>query len=122
MKLDLELVREILLAAEAHKHGFIDKNPSIPEYTNEQVDYHVYIMKQDGLVEAMITTDADSLSPSALISNLTNKGHEFVRLSESSKTWGKAKEAIVASGVSITLTTAFEMLKSLANSYLKFPS
>lgn len=119
MKYDLELVRKILQAAEDHPHGSLDDNPTIEGYTSEQIGYHVYIMAQDNLVKAFDDSSMDSPSPRWQILNLTSKGHEFLAYSESQATWNKAKEKIAEAGISVTLTTVFEVLKNFATASIK---
>ena len=119
MKYDLDLVRKILQATEDHPHGSLDDNPTIEGYTSEQVGYHVYIMEQDSLVKAIDDSSMDSPSPFWRVLSLTAKGHEFLALSKSAATWNKAKEKIAEAGISVTLTTIFDVLKSFANAYTK---
>jgi len=52
MKRDLELVKQILLRVEEREH--VEQNFSIPGYDDKVVAYHVAIMEQAGLVDAIV--------------------------------------------------------------------
>ena len=53
MKRDMSLVREILLATEAHPPGQGPADIQVPGFSAEQVSYHVKIMAEAGLIEAL---------------------------------------------------------------------
>ena len=53
MKRDMELVRQILLAIEAHKDMKQKIKPEIEGYSEEQIMYHVKILADAGLIEAI---------------------------------------------------------------------
>jgi len=98
MKRDMDLVRQILLAAEANEHGLVGGNPDIDGYTDEQVAYHVYLMNEAGLVQAADTTSMGSDSPEAMLNHLTWSGHDFLDAAREPSRWQKAKEIIAKAG------------------------
>lgn len=102
MKRDLNLVREILLWTDQQEEGSFGCNPEIPEYTEEQVAYHVHIMGQAGLVESADITDMGSSSPAGLLMSVTWAGHDFIRVSKDETTWKKAQSKVLSSGMSFT--------------------
>ncbi|MCF6156804.1 MAG: DUF2513 domain-containing protein [Candidatus Brocadia sp.] len=57
MKRDMDLVRQILLAIEAHKDMKQKIKLEIEGYSEEQIMYHVKILADAGLIEA---TDVSS--------------------------------------------------------------
>ena len=114
MKRDLELVRKILLAMEAHEHGFFSKYPEIENYTREEIGYHVFIMKQAGLIDAAERNTIRSKSPDAVPLNLTWFGHEFLESSKDKKIWEKAKRVVIEPAGGIAIDVLIEWLKSEA--------
>lgn len=92
MKLDKDLVREILLAIEESEH---DPDDSI-EVTVEgrdprQVSYHLMLLHEAGFVlaEDLISTD-DELAWGAR--RLTYAGHEFLDTVRDGEVWRRTKE------------------------------
>ena len=53
MQRDMDLVRAILLAVEAHPAGFAPDPLAIEGYTDEQIGYHATILKEAGMVEGI---------------------------------------------------------------------
>jgi len=98
MKRDMDLIRLILLAAESHEHGFLYDNPPIEGYSAEEIGYHVYLMNQAGLVEAMVENFDQAPSPGALLMCLTWDGHEFLDTARSPTKWEEAKELLHRAG------------------------
>lgn len=93
MKRDMDLIREILLAIESEDHGFASKI-EIPGYTEEQIDYHAYLLGEAGLAKVCDVTHQGSKSPEAMISCLTWSGHEFLDSARENNRWNQAKEMI----------------------------
>jgi hypothetical protein len=108
MKRDLDLVRKILLAREAHPHGHAPNPLQIEGYTEEQVGFHAYLMEQAGLVEAGDITDCGAESPQAFVYSLTWDGYEFLEATRNEETWAKARRAASSAGGMV-----FDVLKSV---------
>jgi len=53
MKLDKDLVREILLQVEASPDPMEMVNLSIPDHSQEEIAYHVQILDEAGFIEAL---------------------------------------------------------------------
>jgi 6-phosphogluconate dehydrogenase (decarboxylating) len=121
MKRDLDLVRQILLAAEAEPSGYVGGNPEVQGHTEEQVGYHVYLMHQAGLVEAANTSAQDSSSPTALLLNLTWKGHDFLDAAKNGGVWAKAKDKALAVGGSLSFELMKDLLVATARDQLGLP-
>ncbi|MCL5770137.1 MAG: DUF2513 domain-containing protein [Planctomycetes bacterium] len=105
MKSDLELVRKILLACEDHPHGFAPQELKIDGYTDDEIDYHVHIAGDAGLLRVTDVTHCGSSSPCAIPRSTTWAGHEFLDNSKDETVWAKAKRA---SG-----NSSFDMLKAV---------
>ncbi|WP_396956653.1 DUF2513 domain-containing protein [Nitrosomonas sp.] len=88
----MDLVREILLEAITEPHVYTNGNPSSEEFSDEQVGYHVWLMKQVGLVHAIIPRNLTSESPYAILVSSPWDGHDFADAAADGKIWNKARE------------------------------
>jgi hypothetical protein len=105
VKRDMDLIRAILLAVESCSSGLAPKI-EIHDYTQEQINYHVYLLGEAGLAKVHNITP-DGGSPAALISSLTWAGHEFLDASRENKIWNLAKDSInKVGGATIQIWTA----------------
>lgn len=107
MKRDINLVREILLWATAQEIAGIYRNPSLPEYAEDQIAHHVHLMWQAGLVDATDTTSNSSAGPSAILISVTWAGHDFIDAARDNTIWNKTKSKVLSSGAAFT----FDLLK-----------
>jgi len=114
MKRDMDLVREILNWAEDQEHGFVEDNPKIEGYSEEEIGYHIYIMNEAGLVLAEEITSMADKSPRAVLLRLTWGGYEFLGAAKDNTIWNKAKNTIFKSATSITFDLLMEWLKAEA--------
>lgn len=106
----MDLVREILLAIEECDHGTFNGALEVKGYSAEEIGYHVYLMDEAGLLDAMDSTCDQSLSPEAIPNNLTWKGHEFLENSRDAGIWEQSK-TIVAKAGGASLSIWSEVLK-----------
>lgn len=114
MKRDMDLVREILLHAEALSSGYVNDVPELEGYTEEQVGYHIYLMEKAGLVDAADSSTLESDSPSAILLNVTWQGHDFLDSIRDPEIWKQTKEVARRAG-----GFSFELLGDLAKGLLK---
>ncbi|MEE1866945.1 DUF2513 domain-containing protein [Pseudomonas auratipiscis] len=97
MKLDKELVRQILLAVEAHDdpQGWMDLE--IEGRPDEEVSYHVMLLDEAGLVAGI---DLGSIGQFEWQpKRLTYKGHEFLDSIRDPEIWRRTKEGAEKAGV-----------------------
>jgi hypothetical protein len=108
MKRDMTLVREVLLAIEADSDEPGPMNLEIEGFSPEEVSYHVKIMADAGLLEAIDASTQEDFSwaPTAL----TWQGHEFLDAVRNETVWQKTKQLVAEKGGSVP----FEVLKALA--------
>lgn len=102
MKLDQDLVREVLLAVEASEQdprAFF--KVEIGARNSEEISYHVMLLHEAGFIEA---TDTGSLSRFEWQpKRLTYSGHEFLVSIRDNEVWAKTKSlAKEAGGASIS--------------------
>ena len=103
MKRDLELIKAILLRFEE------ETNLEIPEFSKDQVKYHLALLQDAGLITYEEFYDTD-LSPGMLTrTRLTWAGHEFLDSSKSPTLWAKAKKITLEKTGALT----FEVLKTV---------
>jgi hypothetical protein len=94
----MDLVRDILLAMDSHKHGYAPKNMHFDGFTEEQIGYHVYIMGQAGLLEVANAGHFGASSPKAMPLNITWAGHEFLSNAREKSHWLQAKKLMEGAG------------------------
>lgn len=111
MKRDIELLRKIMLAAEAQEHGFC-RHIEIEGFSEEQIGYHCYLLVDSGLAIGINGTARGGPSPDWQISYLTSAGHDFVDSARSESAWKEATATVqrtvgtVAVGVLRDILTA----------------
>lgn len=106
MKRDMDLVRKILLKIEASDGENVE--PDIPDYPRDQVYLHVELMKEHGLIEALVIRDGDGPQPKISVCKVYRmmwEGHEFLDAARKDSIWAKAKEQCLKAtgGLSIEL-------------------
>ncbi len=115
MKRCMNLVRALLLFTENQKLDDIQNQIRISGYTDDEINYHIYIMKDGGLIEGHVIKASGNLMLNGTISNLTWQGHEFLDASRDEKIWKKSIQAIKSK----SLELPFLILKELLFSQLR---
>jgi hypothetical protein len=106
MKRDMDVVRLILMRQESG-----EAPPELAKYTEDLIVYNVALMKDAGLVEAVIANDADGSPRAAVIIRLTWAGHDFLDAARDDTLWRKAKEKVLKPTASWTFGLLMEWLK-----------
>lgn len=121
MKRDMELIRQILLKAEALE--FEDDEP-YERYWARTPDeaYQIALLKDAGLVDADIDTIAGGIPCGATIIRLTWSGHEFLDYSRDNKIWKMAMKHVIKPGASWTFSILVELLKQEARRRIGVPT
>lgn len=113
MKRDMDLVREILLAVERSDADPIDSiQIVIPNYTLTQVSYHVHIMEEAGLVEALDLSSDDGYDFEP--KRLTWHGHEYLDTIRDPAIWRETKKQMEAAG-----GFSLDLVKAIAKGFIK---
>ncbi len=117
MKRDMDFVREILRDIEA---TFDNRPNTLQDYrpagrTREEVDYHLKIMAEAGLIDIdhYPYTGSDSAYG---VYGLTWEGHEFLDQIRDDSVWKQVKTEVLDKTKSIS----FEGLKVALSSFIKF--
>ena len=98
MKLDKDLVREILLAIEANSEdpvGCITLN--LEDRDALEVSYHVMLLHEAGLILGTDSSSDEGLE--WFPKRLTYKGHEFLETVRDGEVWRRTKEGAEKAGV-----------------------
>lgn len=111
MKRDIDLVRAVLLAAEAHDSPLATRL-TIPGYSQEQIDYHCSLLADAGLMHMADWKPSPGAMPSIMTGRstirLTWQGHEFLDASRENRVWQAAKARVEQAG-----GFTFEILKTV---------
>ena len=98
MKLDKDLVREVLLKLDADDSDPMTlKDLDITDWPGEQVAYTVCLLAEGGLIEATNTGDLRTYDWKA--TRLTFTGHEYLETIRDGEVWKKTKEVANKTGV-----------------------
>ncbi len=118
MKRDMELVRKILFEMEdlSHKDDF--DLAKFEDYEEEQVHYHLMIMHQAGLIQAIDATAGGGLE--WIPEYITWQGHEFLDAARNDTTWQKARSLTKNVG-GVTFDVLKQLLISWGSSQLGLP-
>ena len=118
MKRDLDLVRAVLLAAEAHDSPLATRL-TIPGYSQEQIDYHCQLLADAGLLDRCEWKPAPGAMPTIMSGTrmtirLTWQGHEFLDASRENRIWQAAKARVEQAG-----GFTFDLLKAVLTELVK---
>ncbi len=122
MKRDMDLCREILLTIEESGETMIDHNQleadlSKRGYTQAQVGYHVKLLYQAGLVEAIDLSSMNNIDY-FIPKSITWQGHEFLENARNDTIWEKAKSIALEKVGGLTLSTLQPLLVKLTKQAL----
>lgn len=116
MKRDMDLVRRILFAVEDSEDGNVDLDNI--GYDRDQIYLHVELMKEHGLVDALIAHGGDGPGHRILacrIRRLTWEGHDFLDMARRDDIWERAKKMCVK----VSGGLAFDILKDCLTRSIK---
>jgi DNA-binding transcriptional ArsR family regulator len=115
MKRDVDLIRQILLDLEAGGAYANWFDVDIEEYSPEQMDYHLELLTEAGLIT--VRTSQREFSRWLPV-RLTWKGHELLDAAREERQWQKAKEAVEKVGgvpFEVIATILLEMARQETN-------
>jgi len=108
---DMDLIKAILLELEKHTPGTIynAEDFKVEGSTPEEVHFHLYLLKQAGLIHALNVTGGGTPVPEMIPFWLTWDGYEFLDAARNEGIWNKAKGVLADKGLGMP----FDILKSL---------
>jgi hypothetical protein len=112
MERDRELVKHVLLRVEARDHG--EPNFSIPGYDDKTVSCHVAILKEAGLIDAIVHKSMDGTLEGIPI-RMTWEGHEWLDLARNNRTWKNTRRLVKEK----TGSVSFEIMKAILTKMAK---
>ena len=110
MKRDMDMIRQLLIDAEAH-----DSKPPFLSADNPNVVYQISLLNEAGLMNAIIRKNEYGLPGDAVITGLTWAGHDFLDAARDDTIWKKAQDAFLKPGISWTFSILVEWLKQEAH-------
>ena len=110
MKRDMDMIRQLLLDAEGH-----DSNSPLFQTNDPSSAYHISLLKDAGLMDAIIRKGIHGTPSDAAIIGLTWAGHDFLDAARNDTIWNKAKDKFLKPGVSWTFSILAEWLKQEAH-------
>lgn len=117
MKRDMDLVREILLKLESYEEPAYPGYVPIEGHDKLEVDFHVRLMWEAGLVDVFDTTGSGEFF-SYIQPRITWNGYEFLDAARDDKRWKEAKTIFnKVGGVAFDMVIA--VLTDLANTQIK---
>jgi hypothetical protein len=111
MPRNMDLVREILFALEENSYPQRLKEKG---YTTDQIGYHIHIMGEAGLVNALDITALGAEYFVAMPNGLTWSGHEFLDAAREQSLWQKAMDMLRSKGVPMTIEIVKTLLIQMA--------
>lgn len=114
MKRDMDLARQILLLTEEMPYQGKSGFSLTPRgATAEELDYHIMLLHEAGLLEAESTTYGSGRTEWR-IKRLTWQGHEFLDAAKNEPIWQKTKKLVQEKGGALTFDVAKAVLAQVA--------
>lgn len=118
MKRDLNLIRAILLAVEACETSVMPLTPAIEGYSKEQIVYHIHLMTEENLLDAIPLKTMASVLPIEFGEiRLTSRGHDFLDNARNDTVWKKVLAEAESKGMSTTVFVINALLSKAAQKY-----
>jgi hypothetical protein len=111
MQRDMDLIRHVLLSAEAGP-----PYPKIDGFTSEAIRYHQMLAIEAGLVKGQHWTyyeNATDIPSEVNVQGVTWQGHDFLAAIRDDNNWTKLKNYLAQSGKAVTLETLIAGAKAL---------
>ncbi|WP_159016603.1 DUF2513 domain-containing protein [Cognatiluteimonas profundi] len=105
MQRDMDLLRQIVLSAEAGPPF-----PAIGGYTEDAIKYHKMLAIEAGLIHGKWLRDNTRITEipaTVMVTDVTWEGHDFLQAIRDEANWGKVKTFLAASGKQLSI----EMIK-----------
>ena len=111
MKRDMDLVRQILVEVEKwpHQHRGV---LAFEGRSHEEIAYHVKLLCQAGLMEAIDATSTSGLN--WIPRSLTWEGHEFLDAARDDTRWNRTKALVKDKAGAVSFEIKKQLLVSLA--------
>ncbi|MGY2806393.1 DUF2513 domain-containing protein [Bradyrhizobium sp. USDA 4506] len=119
MTRDMDIVRSLLLKLEtlnSNPHRILIIRGATPELaidgaTSDQVDYHLSLLRERGLIEP---SEGGTMDGGICFRRLTWEGHDFADSVRDEQIWKKTRHGALAVG-----SWTFDLVKDLAKGFIK---
>lgn len=110
MKMDIELIRKILLAAESG-----NTNGSIDGHSNDILKRHRMLAIEKGLLDGVVLNPHKSeIPPDVQVNKLTFDGHQFLNDIRNETRWNKLKRIIADTGQQVSIEYIKQVLSNMS--------
>ena len=116
MKLNLELVRDLLIYIEENgdgEQGVYDIR--INGYTNNEIMYHTSLLAEIGYIDYYVTTQM-GVGKSFIPTRLTIQGHMYIENIRNKYIWSELKKDMELKGI---VNTSVDVIKDYANKFIR---
>lgn len=116
MKLDNDLIRELLLYIEEngdYEKGLYDID--INGYTQDEIKYHLIILNESQYIKSNKIKTIGMLEESIIPIRLTEKGHRYIENIRDNKVWNYIKRQLKLKRLNLSL----DMLLKFSTEYIK---
>jgi hypothetical protein len=118
MKRDMDLIRLLLLQAEADKEA----REKLKAYDQKEVMYNAALLIDHGLAMGVVMRHGFNEVVRADIDCLTWEGHDFLDAARDNTLWRKAKAKVMKPGAAFTFEIVKEFLKAELRTHLGLPN
>lgn len=116
MRMNVELLRRILLAAESSPSGILQKAIEVEGYSQGDIDYHSSLIIDAGLAIGTIGEWEDRENPLVVLHRLTYKGHEFIEAARNEFIWDEALSIMKEKGF---VPASIELVKKVLDKQIR---
>lgn len=111
MKMNVELITKILLEIEKDDGRYRNTTAiTIEGFSDCEINFHVHIMSDEGLLDAENMSHANSEYEVFWIKRMTSYGHEYLGMSRDEKNLKRGLDYIKEKGEPITLSIVSQVL------------
>ena len=114
MKLEPDLIREILVFAEGIPAGEYQDIPALADYDKMTVYCHARHLNEAGYLEAVIAEDSTGRPACCRITDLSWKGHEFLGLARNNEGWAWTKKMLSDKAIAFSFSITTRILEAYA--------
>jgi hypothetical protein len=121
MKRDWEIIRAVLLKLEEAPTANTNLTPGkLSEFSEQEVAYNMRLLDQAGYVNAKFleSKSGNGAIHAAIVTNMTNAGHELLDTIRSESVWSKTKETFKSKGLDMTFDLVISVGKKIIESIL----
>lgn len=121
MKRDWEIIRAILLRLEEAPTANTILRPDLMlGYPEQEVAYNMRLLSQAGYVEGKFleSKSGNGAINAAIVSRLTNSGHELLDTIRNDSVWGKTKDTFKSKGLDMTFDLVMSVGKRIMEAML----